>query len=86
MLFGKKQKLYPEEVIDRTRQAFSDIGNSELANMPAICLKNADGRFGIILNESIQNGVFIIQDRSSVRATYNYKTLEEFLADGWVVD
>lgn len=79
--------MYPQILQDETKNAFLDINNSPLKNMPVICMKNSDGnRDGFVFKMDIQDELFIITDSTDPHTLYNYETIDKMLEDGWVVD
>ena len=81
----KRKKKYPAIVCARTEAAFEDIENSILKDMPVICMKNGDGRFGSITKGEILAGNFNIWNRTKEHWE-EYEDLKAMLNDGWVVD
>jgi len=79
-------KQWPKEYSNRTKDAFLDIDNSELKILDVTCMKNIDGRFGMIPNWAIHVKTFSIVDSDDKKIVYKYTTLDEMLNDGWVVD
>jgi len=72
--------------VEETRKAFTDINKSELNNFANVCLKNADGRFGVIFREDIDNNNWWVMDSFTDNKTYQYNSLKQMLDNGWIVD
>jgi len=77
--------MYPQELQNQTKIAFENIDESPLKDLQYICMKNDDGRFGIMKQENIRNKVFHIMYTDN-KGIYMYWSLDEMLQDGWVVD
>ena len=87
-MFGlrkKKETNWDEQLLDWTRQAFLDVENSPLSELPIVCMKKYSGEFGIITQEHIRNNIYSIMLNEDA-SVGDYDSLEGMLADGWVVD
>ena len=77
--------MWSNHLIEESRKALSDVNNSELKDLEVICLKNKDGRFGMVLRDMIAEGIASVVS-SDYSGHWEYETLEEMLQDGWIVD
>ena len=75
-----------KEQIEETREALTNIMQSPLKDMPAICMKNDDGRFGTILRDDINNNICVVLDAYHNSDQYCYDDVEAMVQAGWVVD
>ena len=76
----------------KTKNAFEDINNSELKDLPGVCMKQYSktnsgyDHFGIIFKKDIENKNYIITNRDNANDVFKYETIDNMLEDGWVVD
>ncbi len=73
-------------ICERTLEAFNDIGNSSLKNMPIICMKNHTlNKYGIIHRITIEEKALVINDRET-HETYEFDSPQALVEAGWIVD
>ena len=77
--------MYSKELQQETKNAFLNYDTSNISILDMICMKNYDGRFAIITANEIKLKNYILIDRD-MKQTYKYKTLDEMIKDGWVID
>ena len=80
---------WPNILREETEKAFLDIDNSDLKSLSIICMKNANGRFGVIVKNQMKLNVYIVVDNDyndTPEHVYNYESLTDMLDAGWVVD
>jgi hypothetical protein len=80
-----------KRICERTLSAFKDFDNSELKDLPLICMKNYDigGNgivFGIITRTLIQEKFNLVITDRDTNNEYLYYDAEELVNAGWMVD
>lgn len=77
--------MYSKELQEQTKKAFLDFDNSDLSFLDVVCMKNSDGRFGLIQKDNIIHKKWEVYDRLS-NNFQEYGSLDDLIEDGWVVD
>jgi len=70
---------------EETRKAFENYNQSEIVKLKYVCMKKFDGKFGYISNTNLNNKQYIIEDMDNIE-TYMYKSIDDLIKDGWVID
>jgi len=77
--------MYCKETQQRTIDVFDNFEVSSLSELPIICMKNYDGRFGIIRRTDIISKTYIITSNTQLKH-YRYDSIQHMINDGWVID
>ena len=78
------KRNWTDAMIENSVNAFNNFDTSYLSGMRRICMKNKDGRLGVIY-KTAEDSVFDIIDRDSGKL-YKYSSIEDVTREGWVVD
>lgn len=77
--------MWHEQQKQETIRIFSDITSTSLSDLPCICMKHHKDKFGVITQTDIQQKTWTIIDRDT-HAVYVFKTLDELVENGWIID
>ncbi len=78
-------KKWDAQIIKRTEDAFNNFNKSSLSNLVTVCMKNIDGRFGMIMSDMIRRQDFRVISYDG-KTLWKYDSLTDMTDNGWVVD
>jgi hypothetical protein len=76
---------WSDELIALTRRQIETMLATPARERLPICMKHWEDRYGLLLLRDADNGALIISD-ATTGARKAFATLDEIIADGWVID